>query len=134
MTPEEKAALNRRVAVAFGWEVKQGATGWRWFKDQIPVSDTRPTKGSAERHVPDFATDPAAADLVLQEIERRGWDINTSNETRRGTRSYSAEVNWQGAIEKAHRQEGRSVNYESPYTALCLAFLAAVDAEGGGRE
>lgn len=126
MTEDEKRDLNRRVAVALGWEVKQGVTGWRWFRGSIPASYTWPTRGAAERHVPDFCADPAAADIVKARMKERGWH-------------YKSGVMGSGAFAQVDTREPlylmrEALGQDTEEMALCLAFLAACEAAKKAEE
>lgn len=125
MTRQEQDTLNLSVAKAMGWEVGPSLTNaWRWFQGQTPKSDAWLSRESAERHVPRFCADPAAAELVRQEIERRGWDVFDYNEIHNGTRQYQCYIR-----RDAEEYLGTGDSANSPHEALCLAFLAAVDAQ-----
>lgn len=117
--------INRRVAQNIGGRV----IGDFWhrrsegvFMGAIPL--------------PDFCTDPAAADLVRQEIERRGWDWDAQAYVHDGgTRRYATVI---GRMDAKENMFSRGRSESSSHMALCLAFLAACDAEksnsGGGGE
>ena len=122
-SPEE---INKRVAEALGWGVSQSVTGsWRWFCGQIPKTDAKPTRESAERNLPDFCRDASAADLVRQEIERRMWEWDTETRLVAGVRS------WWACATATPSDAGDSTRWKqslsSPHMALCLAFLATHD-------
>ena len=74
--------------------------------------------------LPHFTTDPTAADLVRQEIERRGWMWELGN-TQVIPPGWVAFVTPNSAQIRAHC----SISDGSPHTALCLAFLAACEAQ-----
>lgn len=134
LTDEE---LNRRVAEVLGWRSGVDAGGTRYLfrprealgngtvLDSTLIADGAECRwyggaGSWFR-IPDFSRDPAAADLVRQEMDRRGWSWNT----RKAKGGYSAGVHIGNSLRDYHREESPL----SPHHALCLAFLAAVDAE-----
>jgi hypothetical protein len=149
LTNEEAQEINRRVAVKLGWRwLRTSKPGNRVYHadfkrpcDVAPCVDWVEWTATEEEAyadalkagdnpywgVPDFCTDPAAADLVRVEIERRGWDWDTQGYTRDGgTRFYSVTIGRMGALRNMF-QRGRSE--VSPHHALCLAFLAACEAE-----
>ena len=120
MSTDEQIALNRRVAEALGWShfTINAPAGWYG----------RPYHPAGKRQLeplPDYCTDPAAADLVRQEIERRGWGcrldypcVGIVGEEERGWSCFI----WNEEFEEC------ACGKSSPYHALCLAFLAAHDA------
>lgn len=96
MSEEELRGIDNRVAVEFGW---------KW------------------RNPPWYTTDPADADLVRFEIERRGWvwSIGPWEDGK-----YICNVS--GGTYRCSKPPYGIVQGDSPHIALCLAFLAACDA------
>lgn len=140
MSTDEQSALNRRVAEALGYAVEETHSSPRtdgnalcyWLRRNGVAGDNStgvygwgryPTPEGAWGQIPNFCTDPAAADLVRQEIERRGWWWATQNflYTEGEGKSHQATII---AGTKPFR-----ARCESPHHALCLAFLAAHDAQ-----
>ena len=149
MSRDEQSALNRRVAQALGW---------RWFLATVISEDSRhrgqqhplfmsPQDATEERgkdyydlqpcekpetveswrwgDVPNYCTDPAAADLVEAWFEADGWRLIQDFVPVCGGGKH-----W---LVKAFKQDsiGR-IEEESRHSrkvALCLAFLAAHDAQ-----
>lgn len=135
-TAESLRQLDKQIAIALGFFVRPAHQNprlskekqeslQRYFPDSLELvypnrhttySNNCTTEDQAWRRCPKFTTDPAAADLVRQEIKRRGWKWIVS-----GGDFYKANI-WGEGIE--------AISYESPHHALCLAFLAAVEAQG----
>lgn len=137
---DEQRDINRRVAVNLGWRWVR-LTFVSSFESRVTIRFMPPTfkasvttgvdylnvAGEPESHdedfrlLPPYCTDPAAADLVRQEIERRGWDWWVY----RFDGVYHSDVTV--PIEGGKQEYTRDDN-NSPHMALCLAFLAACDA------
>lgn len=147
MTPEEKSALNRRVALALGAKAYSSpcAQGHELygryyvaFKIQNfidrDVTDTieryQPYTEEMERvrsmpKIPDYCTDPAAAELVEGWFESGEWRlIQDFVPVCGGGKHWLVKAFKQDSIGKI--EEGSRVSRK---VALCLAFLAAHDAE-----
>ena len=147
MTPEE---INRRVALALGWRTvvmpynqllahrliawipaSRFAVESAWFQgaEEIPANaDHQGLTEALGYECPRFCTDPAAADLVRLEIERRGWEISLSMVPCTEGPSWYAEID----VEPFAEPPGPSVSgptegIRNPHHALCLAFLAATE-------
>lgn len=75
MEEQESHTMNLRVAEALEWEVNETflVGGWRWWRDQEPMTDRYPSRESAEKNVPDFCHDPKATAKVVAEIKSREW-------------------------------------------------------------
>lgn len=119
----EEAHINRRVAVALGYSVQEhqrgNRSGFRVMRHEIPQGITLWARESgAWSGIPDFCRDPAAADLVRQEIERRGWDWWVY----RFDGVYHSDVT---VPIEGGKQEYTRDSHQFPHHALCLAFLAA---------
>jgi len=146
VTPEEKTALNRRVAVAMRWSGLESADAYiaECWPDGLPegegyfyITDNGGWFGwppGARRYetdcgmespdkepVPDFATDPAAADLVKAHMRAQGWHYRQGWGTD-GAWAYVDTREPDYIIGESYQQEGES-------HALCLSFLAAHDAQ-----
>jgi hypothetical protein len=87
--------------------------------------------------IPSFTTVASGAEMVRIEIERRGWFLNRLDYI--STRPLPAYPSQHRAVIIRNRVEGDTMSGEiehcgtcddSPHVALCLAFLAAVEAEG----
>ena len=141
MTEEEKRDLNRRVALALGWnQVKAGYVDkWRgtimgWTVESVDTGISPKAGGNAgmPEEVPDYCTDPAAADLMRVDIERRGWRWATGSDVLASfiengmVYPMPHYANIWAEVPEWHRFGAAG---ESPYHALCLAFLAACEAE-----
>jgi hypothetical protein len=127
---DEQREINRRVAVAMGYDVlKDPYTTWGYYlKPPAGRPDhvtPRSTPEAAWRTCPGFCTDPAAADLVRLEIERRGWlwSIDPGIE---GTKRYFCCVS--GGTPRCSEPPYARVDGDSWMETLCLAFLAACEA------
>lgn len=135
--------LDKKVATALGWSVAEvpitrlttgrstgyvlrDAEGRTYPKGGGVYGWGRTsTEENAWGQCPYFSTSPFASELVIKEIERRGWGLAMYNELQNGKRTYQAYLQNEG-------QEwggiGTANSYESLHEALCLAFLAAVEA------
>lgn len=128
MSTDEQSALNRRVAEALGYSAAEMGRGWVLALHGVPVSILRFSEESgAWSQCPDYCTDPAAADLVRQQIERRGWEWFSGSsvncdKVRQGKYYAQAEA------EPGSMEVKVFFSNDSPHHALCLAFLAAHDA------
>lgn len=104
MTTEELRDIDKKVAIELGW---------KW------------------QNPPWYSTDPADADLVRLEIERRGWDwYSQCSHTGKGI-CYEATVGhpeWPESYRKGVFADRTKLSTDSPHVALCLAFLAACEA------
>ena len=145
MTPEEKDALNRRVAKALGWRWWRSVSPGGWvissFSNVSPYQSLKPVAVDSEPDdadegcavtIPDFCTDPAAADSLLGKMLENGWGVREEYEPQdtplRG-----------GSIARTSIYMSKSTTPEivrafplsdAPrYTARCYAFLAAHDAQ-----
>lgn len=136
----DEAQINRRVAVALGYSVQEhqrgNRSGFRVMRHEIPQGITLWARESgAWSDIPDFCRDPAAADLVREEIERRGWML---------IRYDYASKRPLPAFPSQHRANITTHLYDPGYwgmsddlptLALCMAFLEAHEAskaqEGG---
>ena len=146
------AEINRRVAMAMGAKaftvpcvlghelhgryyvtytsksiIHRVVEPWRIKAGQYePYTEEMLKAHGLERDIPNFCTDPAAADLVRQEIERRGWEWDTEARWVRGV------IGWDACVCIQPSDSGDSIRWKhsvnSPHEALCLAFLAACDA------
>jgi hypothetical protein len=145
--------INRKVALLLGYRIyeiqfhkqglqwdghifqiqKQVPEGVEWYKEhtleswQAIRTSAPPGQGALFGDYPDFCTNPASADQVRLEIERRGWEWfvgNLSNYMRGREGKYYARV------ENEPGSDGPKCFFsdESPHHALCLAFLAAHEA------
>jgi len=128
MTEQEKAELNRRVAVAMGWQsireterdvYRGNVLGFATTSVTVGISPRAGGNAGMPEEIPDFATDPSASDLVRQEVERRGWRYFIQR----------WENGWDMEIYHDNFSDVFVRSGESYYEVLCLAFLAAVDAE-----
>jgi hypothetical protein len=83
-----------------------------------------------------FCNDPAAADLVRREIERRGWMLTRIDyRSERPLPAYPSQHRAQIHIGHIKHDEGIwGASDDSPHHALCLAFLAACEAEENTTE
>jgi len=130
VTEQEKTDLNRRVAVALGYKPVETGSGWvlvGTFGARVtPPGVFYTTADMAWEDCPDFCTDPAAADLVRLEIERRRRDQSASSRWCEATKvqRYRHFIK-----ERDGHEVGEGVSMESPYHALCLAFLESDEAE-----
>jgi hypothetical protein len=128
MTEDEKRDLNRRVAEAMGAEfrVLHGGVGQNHATGKpYPVEFPQvrlPGHATWKAVEYNFCADPAAADLVRLEIERRGWiwSIDPGINDKR----YFCYVSG-GSPRCAHGPYGMAEGNEWT-EALCLAFLEAV--------
>lgn len=114
MTTEERYEFERRVALAMGWTQTHGACG------------RPPGKGIdyPSEFFPHFAKDPAAADMVRQEIGKRLWDYKVQSTVLAEARyRYQAQILCIAGFPICAWQYA-----DSPHVALCLAFLAACEA------
>lgn len=147
--------INKRVAEACGWSglenadacisemfpypdkhlnlaqlVEATASGWFGWAPGAPGPSTVGgfiSEGADKEPTPDYCRDASAADLVIQEIERRGWGIGADEyvDSDDGQRIREWSVGVPG------NPTGKSYygrNDDSWKMALCLAFLAAHDA------
>lgn len=141
MTQQEKLNLNRRVALALGeacyriversrerfewckrWDAEMLPEALKWYEEFGECLGDPPIAPKC------FCTDPAAADLVRKEFRRRRVAY---------TENYLPAI--PGLRDKdmlcVHWSLGEGIDCDthwgSPddFTALCLAFLAACDAE-----
>ncbi len=119
MTPGEKYEINRRVALAMGWSHLTIDRPQGWYGHKPGEKKLSP--------LPDFSTDPAAADLVRQEIERRGWSYSIYCDLP-DTHKWSVYLKNKDA--ERHYSVGYAHSNVSFHHALCLAFLAAHEAQG----
>ena len=103
--------LDEKVAKVLGWKQSELHPHW-WMPP-----------GAKRWHTINFTSDPAAADLVIKEIERRGWEWEVS----RYLTGYCADVQERGS-DGAILWNHPTDSAESQWHALCLAFLAAVEA------
>jgi hypothetical protein len=122
MTNEE---INRRVAVALGGtpRVFHGTMGIH--KENATFERWRFGNNKSWVVMPDFCRDPAADDLVKHHLKSRGCHYRTAW----GTDGASA---WVDTREPDYRI-GESYKQECEEKALCLAFLAACEAQEGGE-
>lgn len=131
MTKEE---LNRRVAVLLGQgpQKEAGCNLWTYKGG----TSAHPIFWASEEKVwgecPDFATDPAAAELVRQEIKRRGWELTSRDMP--PVLPMQPEWGFDVTIRGDDISLGSRSYYgnTSPYESLCLAFVAACEAAGKG--
>lgn len=130
----EKREINRRVALALGMAITLFDTDGVTKVGEMWAYEKRILGLGTWYDLPDFCTDPAAADLVRQEIERRGWELIQRALIR--PKLYDATIVHLGvpADEQHHKTSG-GADLNSPHMALCLAFLAACEptAEEGGE-
>lgn len=123
LTPEE---INRRVAKRLGIlgtsvQDKDGAVNIIREKDIFGDGKIRRISQWVN-----FCTDPAAADLVRLEIERRGWEWTLN----RSGAAWEADVCHPDYPEDSNASgDATAVSSVSPHHALCLAFLAATETE-----
>jgi hypothetical protein len=151
--------INRRVAVAMKWsgledaetclsemhpaetwadEYTATASGWYgWEPGAKGVSSAGGFISECADKVPtpDFCRDPAAADLVRLEIERMGWmltriDYKSERSLPAYPSQHRAQILTGGVLSEGHW----GADDERPGRALCLAFLAACEAQEGGEE
>jgi hypothetical protein len=133
MTNEE---INKRVALAMGWRWQEGEPtddgGGGWIDAMWRTRDDKPVYSSGM-----FCTDPAAADLVRIEIERRGWWWRSVYADMNGSRAplpnYACAIGGKFLEGTEHEYDGIYRRAGSPYHALCLAFLAAHEATDTDR-
>lgn len=120
MTQDELREINFRVALALGWKVPLDGEGNPWAEGSWWVIDGV-TKAPLHQ---DFTSDPAAADLVRQEIERRGWlwSVGPWEEKR-----YCSVVT--GGTYRCSKPPYGIASADEWAHALCLAFLTAHDAQ-----
>ena len=88
-------------------------------------------EGQAWQRVAKHTTDPRAADLVRQEIERRGWDCYSQCSHTDNGICYEATVGhpqWPESNREGVFADCTSLSSDSPHIALCLAFLKACEA------
>ena len=147
--------INRSVALAMGYSGLEAADvyisevwpgglsgeryayvmthgGWFGWPPGARQYDTEFGRESPDKEpVPDFCADPAAAALVFEEIERRGWEWLVGSH-HYGTQYWDATVRHQGYPDSPEAFCDQIATSEiSPWHAICLAFLAACDAIGG---
>ena len=120
MNWEEEKALNERVALALGW--KKMRVGW-WI-----APATSRWRGGQGGPV-DFISNPAAADEVRLEAERRDWEWAMGRED-----SLCPGRGWWASVEVPGTPGNDDVRITessslSPWHALCLAFLATCEAQ-----
>lgn len=134
ITNEEVQEINRAVALAMGWRWQEGEPtddgGGGWIDPMWRDRDDEPTYSSGL-----FCTDPAAADIVRIEIERRGWDLQIRIScTPLGTQ-YVVGIDAEGEhysaadIKSLTNQQWQNGLGRS----LCAAFLAAHEATDTDR-
>lgn len=112
MTNETAYRINEevrdRITAAFGWTKLK--TGWYQVGDKVWAPSSTA-----------FATQPQAASLVIAEIEQRGWVMWLYHQKQDdGGYGYACDVETPA--------EFPSWSEHSFWHALCLAFLAAVEA------
>lgn len=148
LTPEE---VNRRVAEKFGWSGMENAdaciaemfpypdkhlngaqlaeataSGWFGWASGAPGPSTAGgfiSEGADKEPTPDYCRDPAAGDLVRQEIERRKlpyYEAHDLNMRRASIRL--ADGTDKRVLIVKHESHTRGY-------VLCLAFLAATETE-----
>ena len=128
MTETERREIDKRVAVAMGWVWQPLDDEWHDPQWLLPDGTSAMSGGR-------YTTDAAAADLVRVEIERRGWylirhDYISSRPLPAYPAQHRASIYRGGLVENGIW----GVSDDSPHLALCLAFLAAVEADGAGKE
>lgn len=137
MTTEELREIDKRVAVEMGWRVVEKETP-RFARNKYKVVDS---EGNLQYSAPNeeacwswgcpyFTTDARAADLVRLEIECRGWSlVRLDYLSKRPLPAYPSQHRAQVSVEcdKGDCQYWGTSD-DSPHVALCLAFLAACEA------
>jgi hypothetical protein len=133
---DEQREINRRVAVKLGYRAVCITERDVWhgtIRGMVPeevlvgVSPRPGGNAGMPQEIPPFCNDPAAADAVRIEIERRGWGMS-ADEYLDADDGYRFRE-W-GVVVPA-KPKGRAYyrRGEGRYDALCLAFLAACEAE-----
>jgi hypothetical protein len=109
--------IDKRVAVELGWSdiyepqdlgMGYDVVGTHPQGDQFPI--------------PKYSKDAIYAEVVRQEIERRGW-------TWWLWKNKSPKKGWVATVDIEPHFEYYGESTYSPHIALCLAFLAACDGE-----
>ena len=131
-TETQNRELDGRVAFALGWRVVHVQNGpttvYEPGSDDALALYWREPMGADywKTYVPNYSTDPTAADLVIKAIEARGWDWEIGNDP--ADRSKGPRYAQIHGIEDADWYYGQGDLWQA---ALCLAFLAADEAEKG---
>lgn len=123
----EASEINRRVAVLLGWSSRFNySTEIWWLLDPEGHSVGNSNDGDlAWCHAPDYCADPAASDLVEQEMRRRGVMYEMKYFPPDPTTNYLGEQGCSWKINPWGNWIGTSEWAETTRIALCLAFLAA---------